>query len=353
MDDVAPLQRGFDLPNTQLVKGDYPVVYSNGILNHHISFKIQGPGVVTGRSGTIGKVTFVENAFWPHNTSLWVKDFKNNDPRFVFYLYVFLSLEKFSTGSGVPTLNRNDVHDQLIKIPPTLAEQQAIAKVLSDTDELIQALERKIEKKNLVLDGTTEALLNPDKPNGIRLRGFEKFEWKKTTIGAVAEITTGNKNTQDRVSDGKYPFYVRSQKVERINTYSFDGEGILTAGDGVGTGKVFHYVNGKVDIHQRVYLIYDFKDDIDGYFLYLVFKRNFYNRMMMMTAKSSVDSVRREMIANMEVYVPNSIDEQKAISSSIKDLSNEIESLEKNLSKYKILKQALMQQLLTGKIRLV
>ena len=89
MDDVAPLQRGFDLPNTQLVKGDYPVVYSNGILNHHISFKIQGPGVVTGRSGTIGKVTFVENAFWPHNTSLWVKDFKNNDPRFVFLLICF------------------------------------------------------------------------------------------------------------------------------------------------------------------------------------------------------------------------------------------------------------------------
>jgi len=103
---LAPLQRGFDLPTAQLRRGRHPVVYSNGVLNHHVAFKVKGPGVVTGRSGTIGRVTYVEHDYWPHNTSLWVTDFKGNAPKFTFYLYTWIGLEQFATGSGVPTLNR-------------------------------------------------------------------------------------------------------------------------------------------------------------------------------------------------------------------------------------------------------
>ena len=77
-------------------------------------------------------------------------------------------------------------------------------------------------------------------------------EWKVATIKEHATIKTGKRNTQDRVEDGQYPFFVRSQTIERINSYSFDGEAVLTAGDGVGTGKVFHYINGRFDYHQRV-----------------------------------------------------------------------------------------------------
>src|SRR5690606_5742417 len=83
-------------------------------------------------------------------------------------------------------------------------------------------------------------------------------EWAIKEIGEVVEITTGAKNTQDRIKDGDYPFFVRSQTIERINSYSFNGEAVLTAGDGVGTGKVFHYINGKFDYHQRVYMISGF-----------------------------------------------------------------------------------------------
>src|SRR5438445_4067882 len=105
----------------------------------------------------------------------------------------------------------------------------------------------------------------------------------------VAHITTGGKNTQDRIENGAYPFFVRSQTVERINSYSCDGEAVLTAGDGVGTGKVFHYIKGKFDVHQRVYCISDFNERVDGYFFYLYFSTHFFNRIMQMTAKSSVD----------------------------------------------------------------
>ena len=157
--NIAPLQRGFDLPNSRLREGRYPVVYSNGVMNHHAAFQVKGPGVVTGRSGTIGKVSFVEQDFWPHNTSLWVTSFKENQPKFVFYLYTKIGLEKFSTGSGVPTLNRNDVHSFTVKIPVNRDEQEAITAVLSDMDTEIESLEAKLNKTRLIKQGMMQELL--------------------------------------------------------------------------------------------------------------------------------------------------------------------------------------------------
>jgi len=177
-------------------------------------------------------------------------------------------------------------------------------------------------------------------------------DWEVDNIDNVLSITTGSKNTQDRISDGTYPFYVRSQTVERINSYSFDGEGVLTAGDGVGTGKIFHYINGKCDIHQRVYLMHNFSNRLHGYYFYIYFKNNFYDKVMSMTAKSSVDSVRREMIADMLITLP-SIDEQIAISEVLSDMDTELDALQQRLSKTKKIKQGMMQELLTGKTRLL
>ena len=156
---IAPLQRGFDLPTSQVKQGNYPVVYSNGVLNYHTTFQVEGPGVVTGRSGTIGNVHFVQKNFWPHNTSLWVTDFKSNDSKFVYYLLSSLRLERFATGSGVPTLNRNDVHAFAVSISPSPAEQSAIATVLSDMDADIAALEAKLAKARQLKQGMMQELL--------------------------------------------------------------------------------------------------------------------------------------------------------------------------------------------------
>lgn len=177
-------------------------------------------------------------------------------------------------------------------------------------------------------------------------------DWRLDFIENLAHITTGSRNTQDRVDDGQYPFYVRSQTVERINSYSFDGEAVLTAGDGVGTGKVFHYINGKFDVHQRVYRISGFSEQINGYFFYLYFSSYFYGRIMQMTAKSSVDSVRREMIARMLVPLPPTRAEQDAIAEALSDVDALIESLESLITKKRQIKQGAMQELLTGKKRL-
>lgn len=134
--------------------------------------------------------------------------------------------------------------------------------------------------------------------------GWVPEEWEVKKIGELALIRTGKKNTQDKVQDGPYPFIVRSQCIERINTYSFDGQAVLTAGDGVGVGKVFHYLNGKFDFHQRVYCISSFGNSLDGFYFFKYFQDSFLSRIMHLTAKSSVDSVRMDMIYEMPIPLP-------------------------------------------------
>ena len=156
--DIAPLQRGFDLPTGQICNGKIPVVYSNGIMNHHSSYKCVAPGVVTGRSGTIGKFTYIEDGYyWPHNTSLWVTDFHDNNPKFIYYLYQTIHIEQYSTGSGVPTLNRNNVHRHKTFIPK-LKEQNKTAAFLSLLDERISTQSKIIDKQQSLIKGLNDSL---------------------------------------------------------------------------------------------------------------------------------------------------------------------------------------------------
>lgn len=174
----------------------------------------------------------------------------------------------------------------------------------------------------------------------IRFKGFDS-PLDKSLIGDICHISTGKSNTQDKIDDGIYPFYVRSPHIEKSNKYLYDEEAVLTVGDGVGTGKVFHYVNGKYDLHQRVYRMFNFKD-INAKFFYYLFSQKFYKRVMSMTAKSSVDSVRLDMISEMGIETP-SIDEQQAIASYFTTLDSQISASTSRLASLKQMKAASLQ----------
>lgn len=142
--DVAHLKRGYDLPTQERIEGEIPIFAANGKSGTHNEAKIKGPGVITGRSGTIGKVHFTEHDYWPLNTALYVTDFKGNDPKWVYYMLQAFKLERFVEGAGVPTLNRNLVHDELIPLPPR-TEQKRIAAILDKADVIRRKRQQAIQ----------------------------------------------------------------------------------------------------------------------------------------------------------------------------------------------------------------
>lgn len=258
----------------------------------------------------------------------------------------FVQKQKSTKGQGDAVVHITTNSLKNIKLlAPSLAEQQRIASALSDADALVAELDALIEKKRAIMAGTMQELLTGKR----RLQGFSE-PWVERTIEDFAKITTGASNTQDQAPFGIFPFYIRSASVMKSNRFLYDCEGVITIGDGQ-IGKVFHYVNGKFDLHQRCYLIYDFYD-VDAKFFYYIFSAFFYERAIALSAKATVDSVRRDMIAKMKVDLP-SLAEQRAIASILSDMDAEIAELEAKRDKYKEVRQGMMQQLLTGKIRLI
>jgi len=191
------------------------------------------------------------------------------------------------------------------------------------------------------------------KDSGVDIIGKMPSSWSLIRQRFLCKTTTGDHDTQDATPDGEYPFYVRSPNVERSNTYTFEGEGILMAGDGVGAGKVFHHATGRFAIHQRVYCFYDFKK-IKPRFYYYFMSNLFASEIDKGSAKSTVASVRLPMLKDFPLCVPSQ-EEQEAIldyldakCAAIDGIIAEKESLIAELETYK---KSLIFETVTGKRR--
>ena len=180
----------------------------------------------------------------------------------------------------------------------------------------------------------------------LRFPGFTG-EWEEKFVKNICDITTGKSNTQDQVTNGLFPFYIRSATPARSNRYLYDCEAVITIGDGQ-IGKVFHYVNGKFDLHQRCYMMSNFKD-VDSRYFYHFFSQYFYNRAMRLTAKATVDSVRLEMISEMPIFLPPTLLEQQKIASCLSELDDLITAQGQKVDALKEKKKGLMQQMFPQK----
>jgi type I restriction enzyme S subunit len=229
---------------------------------------------------------------------------------------------------------------------PRPPEQRAIAGALSDVDALIGALDQLIAKKQDLKQAAMQQLLSGHQ----RLPGFHG-EWQVKRLGDIAHIKTGSRNNEDKVADGQYPFFVRSETVERINSYSHDCEAILIPGEGR-IGSIFHYIHGRFDVHQRVYAITQFKPDISARFVHFYMSKNFGAWAMQNTVKATVDSLRLPTFQTFEMQLPPTLAEQTAIAEVLSDMDAELEALEQRRDKTRALKQGMMQELLTGRVRL-
>lgn len=175
-------------------------------------------------------------------------------------------------------------------------------------------------------------------------------DWEFRNVGEICHISTGTGDTKDAVPNGLFPFFVRSKKVERINDFEFEGEAVLTAGDGVGTGKVFHYVDGRFKAHQRVYVLNNFQN-FDTRFFYYYFSSAFLDEVEKYTAKSSVDSVRRPMIANMRIPRPR-LPEQRAIAEVLSGFDEHLANLDELITKKKAIRDGALEGLMSRDLRL-
>jgi len=354
--DLCPLQRGFDLTSTEVINGNYPVVYSNGILRYHNEYKAKGPGVVTGRSGTIGKVSFVEENYWPHNTALWVTDFCNNHPKFIYFFLCQMHLEKFGTGTGVPTLNRNDVHEKSACIPP-LPEQQKIADILSTVDEHITETESLIEKTKVLKQGMMQQLLT----KGIGHTEFKDteigripVEWEVDTIGSICNVLDSKRKPikSSERSAGIYPYYGASGIIDWVQDYIFDEELILLGEDGENILSrnlpLAFRVSGKcwINNHAHVFCIKsNSRDNID--FVTEVLESKDYSNLAVGSAQPKIN---QEQCRALKIQRPP-LPEQQIIASILTTIDDQIDAYQTKLTALTKLKSALMQQLLTGKTR--
>jgi type I restriction enzyme S subunit len=359
--DVATLQRGFDLPHRLRKEGEIPIVTSSGMEATHSESRVSAPGVVTGRYGTIGQVFFIDRDFWPLNTTLYVRDFHNNDPLFISYLLKTIDFHSHSGKSGVPGVNRNDLHELIVAIPPNRTEQTAIATALSDADALIESLEKLIHKKRQIKQGAMQELLTGKK----RLPGFVG-EWEVRRLGEVCDFVNGKPYEDFVVSGGRYQLItldsisISGQLKSEHRTVDFS-DGSLRKGDIVcvlsdiahakllGLGDVIPKDDNYV-LNQRMGRLRCY-DGFDPYFVRLQINRN-QEFFRMRGQGSSQKHIYKKDFYELEINIPN-LTEQTAIATILSDMDAGLAALEDKLVKAKAVKQGMMQELLTGRVRLV
>ena len=312
---IARFNYGEALPSDDRRQGDVPVVGSGGSTDHHASANTGSPVIVIGRKGSVGSVQWFDEPVFAIDTAFFVDQHCTPwDLRWLYYVFQASNFGDSSQDVGIPGLSRDWAYSQLVPAPPPLEEQRRIVDFLDDQvlriDEL---LERRATQGLLIEEELREAsaeLLLGQNVEGARvptrLTPWAKdkpLHWREIPARYLCTINTGSGDTVDADPDGSYPFYVRSDTAERSNRYTFDCDAVLTSGDGAGVGKVFHRVSGRFHAHQRVYVLTDFRQIGADYF-YFYFSSFFRNMALDGSAKSTVDSVRRDMIAGMPFLVP-------------------------------------------------
>jgi type I restriction enzyme S subunit len=328
--------------------GDTPYYGANGIQDYVEGFTHNGEFILVAEDGANDlknyPVQYVNGKVWVNNHAHVLQGKKTiTDNKFLMNAIKNFNIEPFLVGGGRAKLNA-DVMMKLNILLPTFVEQEKIGSLFSLLDKTIALHQRKLDLLKEQKKGYLQKMFpkTGEKIPELRFAGFTDA-WELRKSKELCTISTGKGNTQDKVDDGAYPFYVRSATIEKSDEYLYDQEAVLTVGDGVGTGKVYHYVNGKYNLHQRVYRMYDFKDVSAKYFYYY-FSNNFYKRVMSMTAKTSVDSVRMEMIADMNIVFP-SVKEQENIVELFSNLDNTIALHQRKLDLLKEQKKGFLQKM--------
>ena len=345
--DLVTFQRGHDLPKSKMSGKGYPVVGSNGIIGFHDEYTTEYPSITVGRSGNVGKPYIVYGKSWSHNTSLYIKRFKNIDPIFVYYFLQILDLENYAGGSAVPTLNRNHIHALEVRVPSDISVQKKIANILKILDDKILIS----EKINKNLEQQAQAIYQQmfiDNASSDSTEG---------TLSDIADITMGQSpsgSSYNEDGNGTIFFQGRAEfgfRFPTVRLYTTEPKRMACANDTlmsvrapVGDLNVAHtnccIGRGLAAIHS--------KNNHQSFVLYTMFSLK--KQLDVFNGEGTVfGSINRNSLNEMPILIPSSekLDEFEALvapmDAAIRNNYDEICRLEQ-------LRDSLLPQLMSGEL---
>lgn len=340
--DVINLKRGYDLPNSCRKEGSIPVVSSSGITGFHNIAKVQSPGVVTGRYGTLGEVYFIDSDFWPLNTSLYVQNFKGNNPRFVTYFLKYSLRGTTSDKAAVPGINRNDLHAREVLFPKDTKVQEKIADILSKYDDLIENNRRRIElleeSARLLYREWFVYLRFPGHEHISIIDGFPEG-WEEKTLGEVGYLNYGKALKEDARIPGNYPVFGSSGVIGTHNKFLVEAPGIIVGRKG-SIGSVFWSSENYYPI-DTTYFINAQSSNL--YLYYTLLTKKF------MSTDAAVPGLNRDFAHSVKILIPN----RKyfdLFNDFVQPVYNQISHLKKYNSKLQKARDLILPRLMNGEI---
>ena len=318
--EIATLKRGYDLPTKLRTAGKVPIYAANGQNGSHNEAKIKGPGVITGRSGTIGKVHYTSTDYWPLNTSLYVTNFHGNDPKWVFYMLKAFQLERFVEGAGVPTLNRNLVHDELIPLAP-LDEQKRIAAILDKADAIRRKRKQAIQLADDFLRSVFLDMFGDPVSNS---KGWKKKPLKELTLklgsgstprgGKEAYLEEGislirSLNVHDNKFVHKDLAFISDTQADKLKNVVIEKDDLLLNITGASVCRATLVDNDILParVNQHVCIIRAKKEKVLPTFLARLITSSSYKQKLMQIATAggaTREAITKQQVESLDIIVP-------------------------------------------------
>jgi type I restriction enzyme S subunit len=379
------LQRGFDLPVEDFVEGPYPVCGSNGIIGYHNQYAALGPSVTIGRSGSVGEVNYFENNCWPHNTALYVKQYFQSYPKFVYYLLKIIDLKSLSEGTAVGTLNRNHIHNLMIVVPPS-KEQKTIADYLDEKSENIDSLISKKQRQIQLLQEKRSTLISHVVTKGLDLNAKMKdsgVEWlgevpkhwevQKLKYNSYIKGRVGWQNLRSEEFTDFGPFLVtgmhfkdgdvdwsacfhitEDRYVMAPEIYVKVGDILITKDGSIGKLAFISSIPGKASLNSHLLIIRPNKETYYPRFMYHLLASNVFQHFILREQSGTTFyGLSQESIENFPALFPP-FDEQKRIAYFLDketiSIDKTIQIIHTSILKLQEYRSALISAAVTGKI---
>ena len=304
---ISEIGTGSSNSNEASEDGKYPFFIRSQIVKLKNNYEYDDESIIIPGEGDIGEIIhYINGKYALHQRVYRIHFFTNNIiTKFAYYYmqaYFKPFIKKRAVSATVTSIRKPMLEQFPLPMPP-LEVQKELVRILDQFTELTTELTAELTARKKQYEYYQQRLFAFDDSN---------TEW--TTLSRIADIGTGNSNTNEELENGKYPFFVRSQEVRHKNTYEYDETAIITSGDGVGVGKIFHYIEGKYALHQRAYRIHITDKRVLPKFYFYYMKSSFLTYIEKASFHSSVTSIRRPMLNNFPVPILDTEDQLRIVS---------------------------------------